>query len=66
MQVAVWGMPTALGAFVIHSVRLYLLDRRLDKELGRGATANGSSDARTSDPSLLAGAQAHPSSAAGE
>ncbi|PMS20081.1 DUF969 domain-containing protein [Trinickia dabaoshanensis] len=39
MHVAVWGMPTALAAFIIHSARLYWLDRRLDKELKQNARA---------------------------
>ncbi|RKP49379.1 DUF969 domain-containing protein [Trinickia fusca] len=33
MRVAVWGMPTALCAFVIHATRLHLLDRQLEKTL---------------------------------
>ncbi|MGN6084189.1 DUF969 domain-containing protein [Trinickia sp.] len=48
MHVAVWGMPTALAAFLIHSARLYWLDRRLAKELERdkqGTAADGRSDA---------------------
>ena len=53
LNVAVWGMPTALGAFVIHSVRLHLLDRRLAKELGSGA--QGSTLAEGSTESLASG-----------
>jgi len=34
LHVAVWGIPTAICAFVIHAVRLYLLDKKLDRELG--------------------------------
>lgn len=34
MHVAVWGIPTAICAFVIHATRLWLLDRRLERELG--------------------------------
>jgi uncharacterized membrane protein len=38
MHVAVWGIPTAISAFVVHGFRLYLLDRKLDRELlGKGA-----------------------------
>lgn len=66
MQVAVWGMPTALGAFIIHSVRLYLLDRRLDKELGRHAKAPAASAPDASDASLISGANAQRSAHAGE
>jgi uncharacterized membrane protein len=32
-QLAVWAIPTAIAALVIHNVRLVLLDRRLAKEL---------------------------------
>jgi uncharacterized membrane protein len=65
MQVAVWGMPTALAAFVIHSVRLYLLDRRLDRELKQAAQAPaGDLEQRAS---LAAGMPTQPSArAAGE
>ena len=34
MHVAVWGMPTALAAFLIQSFRLYRLDRWLARNLG--------------------------------
>ncbi|WP_250492779.1 DUF969 domain-containing protein [Caballeronia sp. GAWG1-1] len=34
MHVAVWGIPTAICAFLIHGFRLWLLDRRLTRELG--------------------------------
>ncbi len=65
MHVAVWGMPTALGAFVIHSVRLYLLDRCLDKELGN-QSAQHASRVEEADSSLLSHAAARPSTNAGE
>ncbi|CAH2774487.1 MAG: FIG015373: Membrane protein [uncultured Caballeronia sp.] len=45
LHVAVWGIPTAICAFLIHGFRLWLLDRRLNRELGaltknvRGETA---------------------------
>jgi uncharacterized membrane protein len=39
IHVAVWGIPTAICAFLIHGFRLYLLDRRLDREL-RGNAAS--------------------------
>ena len=32
-QLALWAIPTAISAFVIHNVRLVLLDRRLRNEL---------------------------------
>ncbi|RYL92538.1 DUF969 domain-containing protein [Sporolactobacillus sp. THM7-4] len=31
---ALWGIPTALFVFFVHSIRLILLDRRLDKKYG--------------------------------
>ncbi len=34
-QLAVWAIPTAISAFVIHGIRLLLLDRSLRKELAR-------------------------------
>ncbi len=34
-QLAIWAIPTAICAFVIHCTRLLLLDRRLRVELGR-------------------------------
>jgi uncharacterized membrane protein len=36
MHVAVAGIPTAICAFLIHGFRLYLLDRKLDRELRHG------------------------------
>jgi len=33
MHVAVWGIPTAICAFLVHGFRLWLLDRRLTREL---------------------------------
>lgn len=37
-QLAVWAIPTALSAFVIHCTRLLLLDRSIRAELTRPAT----------------------------
>ncbi|MNO05309.1 hypothetical protein D3C81_2266410 [compost metagenome] len=36
---ALWGIPTAIAAFVIHGWRMYRLDKTLDKELGNGQAA---------------------------
>jgi uncharacterized membrane protein len=36
-ELAVWAIPTAIAAFVIHGTRLLLLDRRLMRRRGRGA-----------------------------
>ncbi|VBB09807.1 Hypothetical protein LUCI_5105 [Lucifera butyrica] len=33
MQIAVWGIPTAIAAFVIHGTRLFLLDRMIQREV---------------------------------
>jgi uncharacterized membrane protein len=40
MHVAVWGIPTAICAFLIHGFRLYLLDRSLEREHRGNATSN--------------------------
>nr|WP_242549677.1 DUF969 domain-containing protein [Alicyclobacillus mali (ex Roth et al. 2021)] len=37
-----WALPTAIAVFVVHSVRLYLLDRRLRRWLSSGPTASSS------------------------
>lgn len=29
VHMAMWGIPTAIAAFIIHSVRLYMLDRKI-------------------------------------
>lgn len=31
LHVSVWGIPTAIAAFVIHGIRLYLLDRKIEQ-----------------------------------
>lgn len=36
LQIALWSIPTALAAFLVHGVRLLWLDRRLKAELGGG------------------------------
>jgi uncharacterized membrane protein len=33
MHIAVWGIPTAISVFIIHSIRLYRFDQRLNREL---------------------------------
>jgi len=33
IHIAMWGMPTAVSAFIIHAYRLHRLDAALDKEL---------------------------------
>jgi len=37
LQLSVWAIPTAIAALLIHGTRLLLLDRRLQRALGRGA-----------------------------
>jgi len=37
LQLSVWAIPTAIAALVIHGTRLMLLDRRLKRDLGKGA-----------------------------
>jgi len=41
MHVAVWGIPTAVCAFLIHGFRLWLLDRKLERELRGNLAACG-------------------------
>ena len=41
MHVAVWGIPTAICAFLVHGFRLWLLDRKLERELRGNASAGG-------------------------
>ena len=47
LQIALWALPTAIAAFVIHSVRLVLFQRRLDQHKvgSSNTTAAKSSDA---------------------
>lgn len=33
LQIAVWAIPTAICAFLIHGFRLYRLDRKLDRDV---------------------------------
>ena len=39
LHIAVWGIPTAICAFLIHAVRLKRLDGWLERELGGKAAA---------------------------
>jgi uncharacterized membrane protein len=51
IHVAVWGIPTAICAFLIHGFRLYLLDRKLDRELRGNANAgNTAAPAQRAQP----------------
>lgn len=35
LQIALWAIPTAISAYLIHAFRLWRLDRRLKAELGK-------------------------------
>ena len=35
VKMALWAIPTAVAVFIIHSIRLYLLDRKLHRRLGK-------------------------------
>ncbi|STV92826.1 membrane protein [Klebsiella michiganensis] len=35
LHIALWGIPTAVCAFLIHSARLWRLDRHLQRELDK-------------------------------
>nr|WP_218628406.1 MULTISPECIES: DUF969 domain-containing protein [unclassified Variovorax] len=39
LHIALWGIPTAISAFIIHAWRLRRLDKALHKELANGALA---------------------------
>lgn len=57
LQIALWALPTAIGAFVIHAVRIVLFERGLAR-MRQGPTAPGGgassatalADAATDDP----------------
>ncbi|MNI09470.1 hypothetical protein D3C73_625420 [compost metagenome] len=40
LDIAVWGIPTAIAAFLIHSTRLFLFDRTIQRELEADAAAS--------------------------
>jgi uncharacterized membrane protein len=51
LEIAVWGIPTAVAAFVIHAVRLMLLDRHVAAEAaGRAASPTEGTPPAASDP----------------
>jgi uncharacterized membrane protein len=56
MHVAVWGMPTALAAFIVQSVRLYRLDDWLARRAGNSAAQVAQHGGANAD---LAAAPAH-------
>lgn len=40
LHIAVWGIPTAICAFIVHAIRLHRFDRRLTRELTATALAS--------------------------
>ena len=51
LHIAVWGIPTAICAFLIHAVRLKRLDMWLEREVGgkSAATAGAASAAKSGE-----------------
>ena len=41
LHIAVWGIPTAICAFIVHAIRLQRFDRRLTRELTPAAKSVG-------------------------
>jgi uncharacterized membrane protein len=41
LHIAMWGIPTAIAAFVIHGVRLFLLDRKIAREVQNSVASHG-------------------------
>ncbi|HEY9026449.1 MAG TPA: DUF969 domain-containing protein [Burkholderiaceae bacterium] len=48
LHVALWGIPTAVVAFVVHAWRLHRLDRTLAREMGP-ASADGAAEVSTGE-----------------
>ncbi len=38
LEIALWGIPTAIAAFIIHGTRLFLLDRAIQREVRQELT----------------------------
>lgn len=38
LSIAVWGIPTAIAAFIIHGIRLFLLDGKIKREVAAART----------------------------
>lgn len=38
LHMALWAIPTAVAALIVHCIRLYLLDRSLQKRLGSASS----------------------------
>jgi uncharacterized membrane protein len=41
---ALWGIPTAIFVFLVHSVRLIFFDRRLNKKYGNNKVKAGENE----------------------
>ncbi|KHD86655.1 DUF969 domain-containing protein [Heyndrickxia ginsengihumi] len=41
ISMALWGIPTAIFAFIVHSIRLYLFDKKLDRKYLQNKQQNG-------------------------
>ncbi|MCL6632266.1 MAG: DUF969 domain-containing protein [Alicyclobacillus herbarius] len=39
IEMGLWAIPTATAAFIIHSIRLVLLDKRLQRRLGKSSSS---------------------------
>jgi uncharacterized membrane protein len=61
LELALWAIPSAIAAFVIHSTRLRLLDRRLrsSPSLSRGGGSRAATDGGAPPP--LASGERSPS-----
>lgn len=58
IRVALWGIPTAVCAFLIHAVRLYRLDANLARDMAEHAAANPTPSATAATVVTTQGAQA--------
>ena len=41
LQIALWALPTAIAAFVIHAVRIVFFQRRLDRRTRAAQASEG-------------------------
>ena len=64
LQIAVWGIPTALCAFAIHGARLLRNDRRLARTYGIAGAAPTATDATTTTAHIDARAEVPDAAAA--
>ena len=44
LEIAVWGIPTAIAAFIIHGTRLFMLDRQIESEVEAATVNNTKTD----------------------